>query len=318
MYVPLGSRAVHAESCDYVPVACPNPGCGAVVSRRDSTFHALQCPYRVVSCPLCSATLCASSLASHEASCPESAVECPCGASVKRSALEAHKRASCAAALVPCPCAGCPCSVPRGDVARHLSENSATHIPFIVDELAARDRDIRALHAEIRCLRDQLGGPRRFRGPACPSAGPPQQTVRWLASLDEASSDKGAVSPAFATATGLSFQARLRARGADVAIHLRPDYGELPEHRVFEGSVTVELVGSSSEAPKLPVLRLESAAGGKSEPEGGAGEKTGWLERPSKWRGWPKIGIAPEALQHFADGRGRVRVVVRVVDASWI
>ena len=44
----------HEDSCGYTPVVCTNPGCGAILNKRDLAIHENElCEYRMLKCHSC-------------------------------------------------------------------------------------------------------------------------------------------------------------------------------------------------------------------------------------------------------------------------
>jgi hypothetical protein len=74
----VGELTGHLEGCGWVPVKCPNEGCGGLVLRKDFNEHtATLCQHREVKCCHCETAVKVRLLAAHEACCPNAWTKCP-------------------------------------------------------------------------------------------------------------------------------------------------------------------------------------------------------------------------------------------------
>ncbi|KAI0057998.1 hypothetical protein BV25DRAFT_1892002 [Artomyces pyxidatus] len=144
------------QSCLFVHVPCPEPGCDLQVLRKDIANHSSTCVHRLVKCEGCEVEVKLVDLEAHYLVCAAKTAVCTfCDDEYPRSQAGAHN-ASCQEMVIPCTHAkhGCPWSGPR----RNLTDS---HIPTCAYEsikgfLNVSDTRVSALTEENALLRQRL------------------------------------------------------------------------------------------------------------------------------------------------------------------
>ncbi|XP_078128375.1 TNF receptor-associated factor 5 isoform X2 [Sander vitreus] len=127
----------HRSCCEYERLQCCNPGCKAVLQRRQLQEHlSVTCPHRAEPCPHCRQPQRLRLLQDHVQSfCPEVEVDCPIGCSLKvpRDKLAEH-RESCPELHVDCSYKKFGCSVQdrRRKVKLHEDTAVAHHMLLVL------------------------------------------------------------------------------------------------------------------------------------------------------------------------------------------
>lgn len=141
----LGSLERHTNlengDCKFLITSCPNL-CGTRIPTTRLVEHCKVCPRRAHVCKFCSYKGIYEEMSSqHWAVCENYPLPCPnrCGAlDIQRKNMKAHKDSECLSELVECDFAyeGCQAHVTRGELPKHLSENTHYHLTVVSKQCA--------------------------------------------------------------------------------------------------------------------------------------------------------------------------------------
>ena len=154
----LSMERFHEKDCDYTIEKCRD--CSASIPRKDLKTHStLNCPFRQSECVYCNKKDAYFKVISfvHLAECPGYPMDCPnnCGATkIERSKISAH-REECPLESVQCPLAsaGCLETMPRKDLAAHVTENQGDHLLSLMKSFEKSQRELETQRGQLRELK---------------------------------------------------------------------------------------------------------------------------------------------------------------------
>ena len=160
--VELSLLILHMNSCELLPIACPN-GCAQAILRKYLREHVDEkCSERETECEYCNCVIKLSQRNMHTGLCPNFPLECVngCSHNIARNQMELHITKECPLSMVPCPFKRYCCStVKRREIETHEAEFVVKHVRMMnthIEEMEEVSQYSRGLKWEINGVKEKF------------------------------------------------------------------------------------------------------------------------------------------------------------------